>query len=90
VLFRSGDRAGAALGAALAGLVALLDPDAVVVAGGAAATLLPAATAAYRAELPGGWAHVPLLPAALGADAVVVGAARLATAPIHHDGGTST
>ncbi|PPA56472.1 ROK family protein [Micromonospora chalcea] len=84
------ERAGAALGAALAGLVALLDPDAVVVAGGAAATLLPAATAAYRAELPGGWAHVPLLPAALGADAVVVGAARLATAPPHHDGGTST
>ncbi|MEE3917735.1 ROK family protein [Micromonospora sp. BRA006-A] len=43
------DRAGAALGAALARLVALLDPDAVVVAGGAAATVLPAATAAYRA-----------------------------------------
>ncbi|MEU4663661.1 ROK family protein, partial [Micromonospora chalcea] len=37
-----------------------------------------------------GRGHVPLLPAALGADAVVVGAARLATAPIHHDGGTST
>ncbi|MFC0097926.1 ROK family protein [Micromonospora marina] len=84
------ERAGTALGASLAGLVALLDPEAVVVAGGAAGTLLPAATTAYRAELPGGWAHVPLLPAALGADAVVVGAARLATAPIHHDGGTST
>lgn len=74
------DRAGAALGAALAGLVALLDPQAVVLAGGAADTLLPAASTAYAAELPAGWADVPLLPAALGADAVVVGAARLALA----------
>ncbi|MFE9203474.1 ROK family protein [Micromonospora sp. NPDC007230] len=73
------DRAGAVLGAVLAGLVALLDPDAVLVAGGAAGALLPAASAAYAAELPAGWADVPLLPAALGADAVVVGAARLAT-----------
>ncbi|PZG02454.1 ROK family protein [Micromonospora deserti] len=71
-------RAGSALGAALAGLVALLDPQAVLVAGGAAGALLPAATAAYAAELPAGWAGVPLLPAALGPDAVVVGAARLA------------
>lgn len=74
------DRAGTVLGAALAGLVALLDPQAVLVAGGAAGTLMPAASAAYSAELPGGWADVPLLPAALGADAVVVGAARLAMA----------
>ncbi|KAB1913199.1 ROK family protein [Micromonospora sp. AMSO31t] len=72
------DRAGAALGAALAGLVALLDPDAVLVAGGAGAGLLPAASAAYAAEVPAGWAGVPLRPATLGADAVVVGAARLA------------
>jgi glucokinase len=72
------DRAGAALGAALAGLVTLLDPQAVLVAGGAADALLPAASAAYSAELPAAWADVPLLPAALGADAVVVGAARLA------------
>ncbi|MFG2164944.1 ROK family protein [Micromonospora chersina] len=72
------DRAGAALGAALAGLVALLDPDAVLVAGGAAGALLPAASAAYTAEVPAGWADVPLRPAALGADAVLVGAARLA------------
>lgn len=72
------DRAGAALGAALAGLVALLDPDAVLVAGGAAGALLPAASAAYAAEVPAGWADVPLRPAALGADAVLVGAARLA------------
>ncbi|MFG1656777.1 ROK family protein [Micromonospora chersina] len=72
------DRAGAALGAALAGLVALLDPDAVLVAGGAAGALLPAASAAYAAEVPAGWAGVPLRPAALGGDAVLVGAARLA------------
>lgn len=72
------ERAGSVLGAALAGLVALLDPEAVLVAGGAAGALLPAASAAYSAELPAGWADVPLLPATLGADAVVVGAARLA------------
>ncbi|WP_328417798.1 MULTISPECIES: ROK family protein [unclassified Micromonospora] len=72
------ERAGGVLGAALAGLVALLDPEAVLVAGGAAGALLPAASAAYSAELPAGWADVPLLPATLGADAVVVGAARLA------------
>ncbi|MBM0228915.1 ROK family protein [Micromonospora sp. ATA51] len=71
------DRAGTVLGAALAGLVALLDPQAVLVAGGAAGALLPAASAAYSAELPAGWADVPLLPAALGADAVMVGAVRL-------------
>ncbi|SCL45212.1 glucokinase [Micromonospora citrea] len=72
------DRAGAALGGALAGLVALLDPQAVVVAGGAADALLPGAAAAFAAELPPAWADVPLLPAALGGDAVAVGAARLA------------
>ncbi|GGO22114.1 ROK family protein [Micromonospora parathelypteridis] len=72
------ERAGTVLGAALAGLVALLDPDAVLVTGGAAGALLPAASAAYSAEVPAGWADVPLLPATLGADAVVVGAARLA------------
>jgi len=74
------DRAGSVLGAALAGLVALLDPAAVLVAGGAGGALLPAASHAYAAELPAGWADVPLLPAALGANAVVVGAARLAMA----------
>ncbi|MER7419730.1 ROK family protein [Micromonospora peucetia] len=70
-------RAGTALGATLAGLVALLDPELVLVAGGAAGSLLPAAATAYRAALPPAWADVPLLSAALGADAVVVGAARL-------------
>ena len=71
-------RAGAALGAALAGLVALLDPQAVVVAGGAASALVPHAAAAYAIELLPAWADVPLLPAALGGDAVAIGAARLA------------
>jgi glucokinase len=70
-------RAGEALGRALAGLVALLDPQAVVVAGGAAAALLPAATPVYVAELLPAWADVPLLPAQLGDEAVAVGAARL-------------
>ncbi|WP_229401748.1 ROK family protein [Micromonospora okii] len=71
-------RAGAGLGAALAGLVTVLDPEAVLVAGGAAEALLPATTAAYAAELPAAWVDVPLLPAGLAGDAVVVGAARLA------------
>ncbi|MEU4641411.1 ROK family protein [Micromonospora sp. NPDC023814] len=75
------DLAGTALGRALAGLVAVLDPQAVVVAGGAAGALLPGARAAFAAELPAAWADVPLLPAALRADAVVVGAARLAGDP---------
>ncbi|MBO4208473.1 ROK family protein, partial [Micromonospora echinofusca] len=73
------EAAGTALGAALAGLVALLDPERVLVAGGAAGALLPAAAGAFVAELPTAWADVPLLPAGLGTDAVVVGAARLAT-----------
>ncbi|GAB2965573.1 ROK family protein [Micromonospora polyrhachis] len=72
------DRAGTALGRTLAGLVTLLDPQAVLVAGGAGDALLPAAAIAYPAELPPAWADVPLLPAALGADSVAVGAARLA------------
>ncbi|MFE9957122.1 ROK family protein [Micromonospora sp. NPDC005299] len=70
--------AGEALGGALAGLVALLDPQAVIVAGGAAPALFPAATRAYAAELLPAWADVPLLPAALGDGAVAIGAARLA------------
>ncbi|WP_254909845.1 ROK family protein [Micromonospora sp. NBS 11-29] len=82
------DRAGAVLGASLAGLVALLDPAVVLLAGGAGDTLLPAASAAYHAELPAGWADVPLLPAALGADAALVGAARLAATTIDENGGT--
>ncbi|MFC0529369.1 ROK family protein [Phytohabitans kaempferiae] len=70
--------AGLVLGRVLAGLAALLDPGAIVVTGGAAATLLPAARDAYAGELLPAWADVPLLPGALAADAVAVGAARLA------------
>lgn len=71
-------RAGTALGTALAGLVALLDPAAVVLAGGAADALLAPAGTAYAEQLLPGWAGVPLLPATLGTGAVAVGAARLA------------
>lgn len=70
--------AGTALGRVLAGVVALLDPEAVIVGGGAAPSLLDSALGAYREELLPAWAHVPLLPASLGTDAVIAGAARLA------------
>ncbi|ROT32299.1 ROK family protein [Micromonospora sp. HM5-17] len=72
------ERAGRALGRALAGLVALVDPQVVVLAGGAAGALLPATRLAYATALLPAWSDVPLLPAALGDDAVAVGAARLA------------
>ncbi|MGC4789670.1 ROK family protein [Micromonospora sp. DT178] len=72
------DHAGETLGTALAGLVALLDPEAVVLAGGAAPAVLSAATRAYQAEVLPAWTHVPLLPAALGDNAVAIGAARMA------------
>ncbi|HEX6685246.1 MAG TPA: ROK family protein [Candidatus Limnocylindrales bacterium] len=70
--------AGTALGRALAGLVALLDPAVVVLAGGASPSLLDSVQTAYEDELLPAWAHVPLLPATLGPAAVAVGAARLA------------
>ncbi|MFE2104776.1 ROK family protein [Kitasatospora sp. NPDC059463] len=70
--------AGHALGRALAGLVALLDPQTVVVAGGAGRALLPYARSAYDAERLPVHADVSLVPAALGDAAVAVGAARAA------------
>jgi glucokinase len=70
--------AGTALGRALAGLTALLDPAVVVIGGGAGPALVDSAEAAFRDELLPAWAHVRLAPAVLEADAVVVGAARLA------------
>ena len=70
--------AGHALGRALAGLVALLDPQTVVLAGGAGRALLPHARDAYAAERLPVHADVPLVSAALGAAAVAVGAARAA------------
>ncbi|MER7892029.1 ROK family protein [Micromonospora sp. NPDC094482] len=74
------ERAGGVLGRTLAGLVALLDPATVLLAGGAAGALLPAALTAFAADLPPAWAEVPLRPAALGELAVAIGAARLAMA----------
>ncbi|MDG4800189.1 ROK family protein [Micromonospora sp. WMMD980] len=71
--------AGAALGTALAGLANVLDPDRIVIGGGAAVPELlaaagPACTAACMPVL----GAVPLVPAALGADAALVGAAEAA------------
>jgi glucokinase len=70
--------AGRALGRVLAGLVAVLDPLVVVLAGGAGTTLLPQARAAFIDELLPVHREVAFRPAALGRDAVAVGAARLA------------
>ncbi|MFF9349275.1 ROK family protein [Streptomyces sp. NPDC014734] len=70
--------AGHALGRTLAGLVALLDPQTVVLAGGAGEALLPHTRSAYAAERLPVHADVTLVPAALGAAAVAVGAARAA------------
>ncbi|WP_254716687.1 ROK family protein [Actinomadura sp. WMMB 499] len=74
-------RAGALLGRALAGLLAVLDPDAVVVGGGVAqlgAPFLGAVAATFRAEALPPLRDVPILAARLGTDAPLVGAALLA------------
>lgn len=73
--------AGAVLGRALAGLLAVLDPDAVVVGGGVAqrgAPFLDAVAAAFRAEALPPLRATPILAARLGTDAPLVGAALLA------------
>ncbi|SCE97017.1 ROK family protein [Micromonospora mirobrigensis] len=71
--------AGAALGTALAGLANTLDPDRVVVGGGAAVPeLLAAARPAFAAACMPVLGVVPLVPAALGTDAQLVGAAEAA------------
>ncbi|WP_206184602.1 ROK family protein [Thermoactinospora rubra] len=76
-------RGGTALGRALAGVVNVWDPAAVVVGGGVAAVgepyLGPLRTALRASVLPV-LADVPVVEAVLGADAVVVGAAREAAA----------
>ncbi|TDE18818.1 ROK family protein [Actinomadura sp. 6K520] len=75
--------AGSLLGRALAGLLAVLDPDAVVVGGGVAqigAPFLDAVTAAFRADALPPLRGTPIVPAGLGTDAPLVGAALLATA----------
>lgn len=75
--------AGRHLGVAAAGLASVLDPELVVVGGGAASAgevLLQPAREAFEAHLLGP-AHrppIPVVPAALGPDAGVIGAALLA------------
>lgn len=84
-LARTGDRqavevlthAGAALGEALAGIVDVLDPQVVVLAGGALQIgpgLLGAAVAALRSTALPGPARVPVRTSELGAAAVLIGA----------------
>lgn len=68
---------GRALGSALAVAATLLDPDIIVVAGGAAGLgrlLLDPTIEAYRGEVLAPLAEVPIVPAALGADAAIIGA----------------
>jgi glucokinase len=70
-----------ALGASLAGVVNVLDPEVVVLGGGVpsiGASYLSAVRRAFRTHLLPGVAGVPILPAALGEYAVAVGAAALA------------
>lgn len=74
---------GQRLGEGIAGLVNVLDPEAVVVGGGVAEVgdlLLAPARSAFLAsvEAPDHRPEVPLLPAALGNDAGAIGAAALA------------
>ncbi|RKN40569.1 ROK family protein [Micromonospora endolithica] len=71
--------AGEALGTALAGLANVLDPDRIVVGGGAAVPeLLDALRPAFAASCLPVLGAVPLVPAALGTDAPLVGAAEAA------------
>ncbi|MBO2463546.1 ROK family protein [Actinomadura violacea] len=74
-------RAGALLGRALAGLLAVVDPDAVVIGGGVAQIgppYLDAVAAAFRDEALPPLRATPIVPARLGTDAPLVGAALLA------------
>jgi glucokinase len=75
------EEGGAVLGQLLAGLVNAIDPESVVVGGGVpapAGRYWAAAGRHFRRHLLPAVAQVPLLPAGLGRDAVVVGAAELA------------
>lgn len=78
------DRVGGRLGVAIASIVAVLDPSIVVVGGGAgeatASFVLPAARRTFASNLMGA-AHrpiPPIVPAALGDDAGLIGAGLLA------------
>lgn len=72
------DHAGDTLGRALAGCVALFDVDVVALGGSVGPALLARATAAFEDDLFVAQTDVDLLPVALGANAVVVGAALMA------------
>lgn len=77
---RAVTRTGECLGFGLAGLANALDPDLIVIGGGLAALgdalLDPARRILRRYALPGP-ARCPVVPAALGSDAAVIGAAAL-------------
>jgi len=86
------ERVGTRLGVAIASVVSVLDPEIVVIGGGAgdaaAAFLLPAARVSFAAHLMGA-AHRPLPPlvaAELGDDAGVIGAALIAADAAAADG----
>ena len=75
------EEGGGVLGQLLAGLVNAVDPESVVVGGGVAVRAgryWAAAERHFRRHLLPAVAGVPMLPARLGSDAVVVGAAELA------------
>ncbi|HXP14586.1 MAG TPA: ROK family protein, partial [Actinomycetes bacterium] len=75
------EEGGEVLGQLLAGLVNAVDPESVIVGGGVAAPAgryWAAAERHFHRHLLPAVAGVPLLPARLGNDAVVVGAAELA------------
>ncbi|KAB2379942.1 ROK family protein [Actinomadura montaniterrae] len=79
-------RAGTLLGRALAGLLAVVDPDAVVIGGGVAQIgppYLDAVAAAFRAEALPPLRATPIVTARLGTDAPLVGAALLAATTPH-------
>ncbi|NEE02001.1 ROK family protein [Phytoactinopolyspora halotolerans] len=72
------ERAGNVLGRTVAGVVGLLDPDVVVLAGGAAESLMVHASTAFEAERLAPYARCRLVPGELGPHAVAIGAARMA------------
>ncbi len=83
---RAVTRTGECLGFGLASLANALDPDLIVLGGGLSALgdalLDPARRILRQYALPGP-ARCPVVPAALGAEAAIVGAAALAMAPQH-------
>lgn len=98
-LMRAGDpharaaitEGGALLGRALAGLATAFDPEVIVIGGGAAQIgpdLLRPLESAFRVEAFGPVAATDVVPARLGTDAPLVGAALLAAAP--HSATTET